>query len=35
MLLIPPAMAYGNRAINDVIPANAALRMTLELVALE
>jgi FKBP-type peptidyl-prolyl cis-trans isomerase len=35
MLLVPPGMAFGNRSINDVIPANAALRMTLELVALE
>ena len=35
MLLVPPGMAYGNRAINDVIPANAALRMTLELTKLE
>jgi len=35
MLLIPPGMAYGNRAINEVIPANAALRMTLELISLE
>lgn len=35
MLLVPPGMAFGNRSINDVIPANAAMRMTLELTNLE
>lgn len=35
MLLIPPKMAYGNRDINDVIPANAPLQFTIELVGLE
>lgn len=35
LLLVPPGMAFGDRSINDVIPANAAMRMTLELVSLE
>ena len=34
-LLIPPEMAYGQRAIDDVIPANASLQFIIELVWLE
>jgi FKBP-type peptidyl-prolyl cis-trans isomerase len=35
MLLVPPGMAYGNRSIDDVIPANASLQFIIELVRLE
>jgi FKBP-type peptidyl-prolyl cis-trans isomerase FkpA len=35
LLLVPPAMAYGDRAIEDVVPANAPLMMRLELLQLE
>lgn len=35
MLLIPPGMAYGARAIEDIIPANAALMMHIELIHLQ
>ena len=34
MLLVPPAMAYGNRAIEDVIPANSSMMFRIELVSL-
>ena len=33
--LVPPGMAYGQRAIGDDIPANAALVFHIELVRLE
>lgn len=35
MLLVPPGMAYGNRAIDDIIPANASMQFVIELVRLE
>ncbi len=35
MLLVPPGMAYGKRAIGEDIPANAALVFQIELVRLE
>jgi len=35
MLLVPPGMAYGNRAIDDVIPANAPMQFIIVLVRLE
>ena len=35
MLLVPPGMAYGNRTIDDVVPANAALMFRIELLALD
>ena len=35
MLLVPPGMAYGNRAIEDVIPANASMIFNIELLSLE
>jgi len=35
MLLVPPGMAYGKRAIDDVIPANASMQFTIDLVRLE
>lgn len=35
MLLLPPGLAYGNRAIDGVIPANAALMFRIELIRLE
>ncbi len=35
MLLIPPAMAYGARQIEDVVPANAAMMFRIELIRLE
>ena len=35
LLLVPPGMAYGNRAIDDDIPANASLRLNIELLRLE
>jgi FKBP-type peptidyl-prolyl cis-trans isomerase len=35
MLLVPPGLAYGNRAIDGVIPANAALMFRIELIRLE
>ena len=34
MLLVPPGMAYGNRAIEGVAPANASLMFRFELVEL-
>jgi len=35
MLLVPPEMAYGKRAIDDVIPANSSMQFIIELVRLE
>lgn len=35
MLLVPPGMAYGNRAIDDIIPAGASMQFIIELVRLE
>ena len=34
MLLVPPTMAYGNREIDEIIPANAAMQFIIELVRL-
>jgi FKBP-type peptidyl-prolyl cis-trans isomerase FkpA len=34
LLLVPPGMAYGNRAIDGVVPANASLMFRIELVDL-
>ncbi len=35
ILLVPPGMAYGNRSIDDVIPANDSLQFIIELVDLQ
>lgn len=35
MLLVPPGLAYGNRSIEGVIPANAAMMFRIELLRLE
>jgi FKBP-type peptidyl-prolyl cis-trans isomerase len=35
LLLVPPQMAYGERAIDDVIPANSSMQFIIELVGLE
>ena len=35
MLLVPPEMAYGQRAIDDVIPAGSSMQFIIELVRLE
>jgi FKBP-type peptidyl-prolyl cis-trans isomerase len=35
MLLVPPGLAYGNRAVDDVIPANASLMFRIELIRLD
>jgi len=35
MLLVPPAMAYGNRGVDDIIPPNASLMLRIELLSLE
>lgn len=35
MLLLPPAMAYGERAVAGVIPANAPMMFRIELVSLD
>lgn len=35
MLLVPPGLAYGNRSIEGVIPANASLMFRIELLRLE
>jgi FKBP-type peptidyl-prolyl cis-trans isomerase len=35
MLLVPPAMAYGDRAIGGVVPANAAMMFRIELLSVE
>ena len=34
-LLVPPKMAYGQRAIDDMIPADASMQFIIELVRLE
>jgi FKBP-type peptidyl-prolyl cis-trans isomerase len=35
MLLVPPSMAYGKRAVEDVVPANAPMMFRIELLQLE
>lgn len=35
MLLVPPGLAYGNRAVEGVVPANAAMMFRIELLRLE
>ena len=35
MLLVPPKMAYGQRAIDDVIPSASSMQFIIELVRLE
>ena len=35
MLLVPPEMAYGQRAIDDVIPADSSMQFIIELLRLE
>lgn len=35
MLLVPPGLAYGDRAIDGVIPPNASLMFRIELIRLE
>lgn len=35
MLLVPPSMAYGNRAVEDIVPANAPMMFRIELLQLE
>ncbi|MEJ8568063.1 FKBP-type peptidyl-prolyl cis-trans isomerase [Elongatibacter sediminis] len=35
LLLVPPGMAWGERAIEGVVPANAAMQFTIELIRLE
>ncbi len=35
LLLLPPAMAYGARSIEDSVPANAAMMFRIELIRLE
>jgi peptidylprolyl isomerase len=35
MLLVPPGLAYGDREIDGVIPANATLMFRIELIRLE
>jgi FKBP-type peptidyl-prolyl cis-trans isomerase len=35
MLLLPPAMAYGKRQVEGVVPANAAMMFRIELVSLD
>jgi len=35
MLLVPPGLAYGNRAIDDIIPANASFMFRIELIRLD
>jgi peptidylprolyl isomerase len=35
LLMLPPALGYGNRAVEDVIPANARLIFLIELIKLE
>ena len=34
LLMLPPALAYGDRAVADVIPANASLIFVIELIEL-
>ncbi len=35
MLLLPPAMAYGDRQVEDIIPANAPMMFRIELLRLD
>lgn len=35
MLLVPPGLAYGDRAVDGVVPANASLMLRIDLVGLE
>ena len=35
MLLLPPAMAFGERQVEEVVPANAPMMFRIELVSLE
>jgi FKBP-type peptidyl-prolyl cis-trans isomerase len=35
LLVLPPALGFGNRAVEDVIPANAGLIFVIELIELE
>ena len=35
LVLVPPAMGYGARGVQGIVPANAALRLNLELVSVE
>ena len=35
MLLVPPALAYGQRGVDDVVPPNAPLMLRIELISLE
>lgn len=35
MLLVPPAMAFGNRSVEGVIPSDAAMMFRIELIRLE
>lgn len=35
LLIIPPGLAYGAKAVDDVIPANASLMFVIELIAVE
>lgn len=35
MLLVPPSMAWGERQIEDVVPANAAMMFRIELIRLD
>ena len=35
LLLLPPAMAYGARSIEDAVPADAATMFRIELIRLE
>lgn len=35
LLLVPPSMAWGGRAVDDVVPANAAMMFRIELISLE
>ena len=34
LLMLPPSLAYGDRAVADVIPANASLIFVIELIEL-
>ena len=35
LVLVPPAMAYGARGVQGIVPANASLRLNLELLSIE
>jgi FKBP-type peptidyl-prolyl cis-trans isomerase len=35
LLMIPPDLAYGNREVDDIVPANANLIFIIELLSLE